>query len=124
MIKWVNWYAVPCFLLFAFMIFMLTYQPETNFSAKCIKVFDCKRIIIWRNNPCFFNRMKIRLNDVQCPERNTKKGMQARQYVRNQIYGKIIEIEIVKRRFWGWSDAIIYCNDTYINKAINTKWRK
>jgi hypothetical protein len=50
-------------------------------------------------------------------------GKMARRYVKNRIYGKIIDIEIVKRRFWGWSDAVIYCNGECINSIMETKWK-
>jgi len=88
-----------------------------------MKVFDCKHIIIWIDNKGFNNRMKIKLHGVQCPERTTIKGKQARAFVKKTIYGKMIDIEIVKRRFWGWSDAIIYCNGLCLNRTVQSKWK-
>jgi len=99
------------------------FQPETTFSARCIKVFDCKRIIVWLDNQFLYNRIKIRLNAVHCPERNTTRGKLAHAYVKNQIYGKMIDIKIVNRRFWGWSDAVVYSNGICLNNVIKTKWK-
>jgi len=112
-----------CLLLSICIVLPLQYQTESNFSARCIKVFDCKRIIVWIDKQWFCNRMKIRLDGVQCPNRTTMVGKMARRYVKNRIYGKIIDIEIVKRRFWGWSDAVIYCNGECINSIMETKWK-
>jgi len=121
----INRPAVFCLLISVFIFILIFFysQQETNFSAKCIKVFDCKRIIVWLDNQLLYNRMKIRLNDVQCPERNTTMGKQAREYLKNQIYGKMIDIEIVNRRFWGWSDAVVYYNGVCLNRALKKKWK-
>jgi len=118
----IKWFAVGCFLLFALIVFPFFYQPDTSFSARCIKVFDCKRIIVWTDSQWFCNRMKIRLNDIQCPERNTIVGKLSRDDLKKIIYGKMIDIEIVKHRFWGWSDAFIYYNGECLNSALKTKW--
>jgi hypothetical protein len=120
MIKWI---AVVCLMISVCIVLPLQYQSENNFSARCVKVFDCKRIIVWIENQWFCNRMKIRLDGIQCPNRTTIPGKQAHMYVKHRIYGKMIDIEIVKRRFWGWSDAIIYCNGVCLNSAMKTKWK-
>ena len=123
MIKWLR-YAFACFLLSVVVVIAYHYQPENSFSARCIKVFDCKRIIVWLDDQWFYNRMKIKLEGVQCPERTSTMGKKARAYVKSVIYGKIIDIEIVKRRFWGWSDAIIYYNGVCLNRDMKKKWKQ
>jgi hypothetical protein len=67
--------------------------------------------------------MKIKLDGVQCPERTTMDGQLALNYVKNRIYGKLVDIEVVKRRFWGWSDAVIYCNGVCLNIAMAKEWK-
>jgi len=86
------------------------------FSARCVKVFDCKRIIVRIDNHLFFNRMKIQLVNVQCPERTCRMGKQARQDLKNIIYGKMVDIKIVHKKIFGWSEAFVY----YDGKCINT----
>jgi len=124
MMKWFNWIVGGCLVISVIVFITFHYQKKTTFTAKCIKVFDCKRIIVWLDNQLFYNRMKIQLSDVQCPERTYMMGKQAREDLKNIIYGKIIDIEIVKSQFFGWSEAVIYCNGVCINTLIQTRWKK
>jgi len=116
------------YLLFALIIFLpvtivslKSCQATSRFSARCVKVYNGECIIARIDGHWFQNRIKLRLYKVQCPDRETISGQKARHYVKSMIYGQIIDVQVIRRRFWGWSEAMIYFNNICLNEAMIEK---
>ncbi|MBF0449918.1 MAG: hypothetical protein HQK75_04390 [Candidatus Magnetomorum sp.] len=107
-------------LLLAGMIYGLYMQvyATSTFSARCIKVIDGNRIIVWLDGRWFNNRLKIKLYGIQCPDRETSVGQKARSFVISQISGNRVDITVVQKCFWGWSSAIIHYNGMCLNDML------
>jgi len=101
-------------------IFYINNLSEPVFSAKCIKVLDASRIVVWLDSQWFSNRMKLRLHGIKCPDRKTDVGKLAWSLVKSQISGKTIDIKIVQRQIMGWSTAIVYYNDICLNEMVES----
>jgi len=96
-------------------------QTKKYFTARCIKVFDGRHLIVWVDNRWLKNRMKLRLTGIQCENRDLSQGNSAYQYLKSRISGEIIDIQLVHQRFWGWSDAVVSHNQSNLNHLMTEK---
>jgi endonuclease YncB( thermonuclease family) len=90
----------------------------SSFTARCIKIIDGSRMVVWHDDQWFSNRLKVQLYGITCPEKKTNAGKQSRAYVISQISGKIVDIQIIQKRLFGWSTAIVYYNNSCLNEML------
>lgn len=85
-----------------------------TFYAKVIAVLDGDTIKVLQDN----KEVKIRLAEIDSPEKSQAFGMDAKKYTSNLIFGKVVKIEYDKLDQYKRIIGKVYLNDTYINAEI------
>ncbi len=67
-------------------------------KGKVIKVKDGDTIVILDDN---YTQYTIRVADIDCPEKRQPFGKKAKQFVSNEIFGKIVKIKVKGKDRYG-----------------------
>jgi micrococcal nuclease len=62
--------------------------------------------------------VKIRLNGIDCPEKNQAFGSRAKQYTSSLIFGKKVRVKEKELDRYGRTIADIYLGDVWVNQVI------
>ena len=107
------------FIIFFCIVLINNNSGKKNFfSARCIKVIDGEKIVVWLDGRWFNNRLKVKLYGIKASDRNTDIGKKARYFVISQISGKLIKIRLINKKLWGWSSAVVYYNGLCLNEQL------
>lgn len=88
---------------------------KDTISVKVVGVTDGDTITALTANK---QQLKVRLAGIDAPERSQAYGMKARKHLADQIFGKIIELEIRGTDKYKRTLGIVYLNDQDINELM------
>jgi micrococcal nuclease len=63
-------------------------------------------------------QIKVRLAEIDCPEKKQPFGTKAKEELSNKIFGKHVKVEWTKKDRYGRVIGKVYLNDRYINKEM------
>ena len=102
------------FLLFFTLISSLTVNAEETFSGHVIKVADGDTLTLQVKN----RRLKIRLAEIDTPEKDQPYGNRSRAALVNKVMDKTIKVRVVSTDRYGRSIGYIYLKSNNINKEM------
>lgn len=88
---------------------------ENNFKATVIQVYDGDSITVETEANRIF---KIRLSDIDAPEKKQHHGIESRDYLRKLVLGKTVNIIKTDIDGYGRTVAKVYLENTYINREM------
>ena len=97
--------------LLAFLLIFLSPFGSEAWEGKVVRIIDGDTFIALKD----YRQIKVRLAEVNAPERGRPWSGQATEALKSQIAGKIVQIEQVGRDDFGRVLAIVWVNDTNIN---------
>lgn len=104
---------IPFFLIFFLPIFVFPRDFQTNGIVN--KVVDGDTIYIM----ALTNQLKIRLADIDCPEKDQPYGVEAKLFVANLVLGKEIIVKYKKKdRYKRIIGTVILTNGIYLNNEL------
>ncbi|MHB8055478.1 MAG: thermonuclease family protein [Candidatus Aminicenantales bacterium] len=72
-----------------------------TYTGKCVGIFDGDTLLVLKAG----KTVKIRLEGIDCPERDQALGKQARQYASSLAFGKIVQVRECYKDAFGRSVA-------------------
>ena len=100
--------------LFIFCIFLTQNVFAENLTGKVVSIADGDTVTILTDN----KQTKIRLAEIDTPEKNQPYGKKAKKALSDFIFGKIVRIEIDTIDRYGRTVGTIFLNDLNINKEM------
>ncbi len=88
---------------------------KETISVKVVGISDGDTITVLTANK---QQLKVRLAGIDAPERSQAFGMRARKHLADEIFGKIIELEVRGTDKYKRTLGIIYLNDQDINEKM------
>ncbi|PZU20144.1 MAG: nuclease [Shinella sp.] len=106
-------YNMRHYTLLLFLSFALNAQQQTG---KVVSVLDGDTVIVLDNNI----QTKLRLAEIDCPEKNQPFGKKAKQFTSDRVFSKTIFYEVTGKDKYGRSIAKIYYGPSkiYLNKEL------
>lgn len=102
-------------ILFLLSLFLsITVQADTTVSGKVIKVADGDTLTLRIKS----KQLKIRLAEIDTPEKAQAYGMLARKALVDKVMGEIINVRITTTDRYGRSIGHIFLNDRDINREM------
>ena len=100
--------------LFIFCV-ILTYNVfAENLSGKVISIADGDTVTLLNNN----QQTKIRLAEIDTPEKNQPHGKKSKQALSDFIFKKEVEVEVVTIDHYGRTVGTIFLDNQNINKEM------
>ena len=103
---------IAIILIFLIIYFLLC--PNEN-TYKVVSIIDGDTIVVLSMEK---KEIKIRLAEIDCPEKNQPYGPQAKQVLTNKLLNKQIKVVILKKDRYNRSICKIYLNNHYINQEM------
>ncbi len=91
-------------------------QDKKNISGKVIGITDGDTFSLLLENDNF--EIKVRLLDIDCPEKKQPYSQKAKQYVSNLIFGKLVNVQYSKKDGFGRVLGTIYVNKVNVNEEM------
>ncbi len=101
-------------LFFILCIFLTHNVFAENLTGKVVSIADGDTVTILTNN----KQTKIRLAEIDTPEKNQPYGKKAKKALSDFIFGKTVRIEIETIDRYGRTVGKIFLNDLNINKEM------
>lgn len=92
--------SLICTFLFSFIIY--------GFTGKVVSVSDGDTYTILTG---YNKQVKVRLQGVDCPEKNQAYGAKAKQYASNLVFGKNISVDVVSTDRYGRTIGVVKTSD-------------
>jgi len=103
-------------LIFSLLFFLISIISFSQTKAKVIGVFDGDTITVLLSDK---SKLKLRLAEVDCPEKGQAFAKNARQFTSDQIFGKqIIFFKTDKDRYGRDIAKIYYNNGKYLSEEL------
>jgi endonuclease YncB( thermonuclease family) len=96
------------FFIFLFFLTTLSYSQET-IIGKVIAITDGDTFKLLTKDSI---QIKVRLANIDCPERKQPFSKKAKQFASNSIFGKMVTIHVSKKDRYGRSIANVLYNDS------------
>jgi len=100
--------------LFFFCVILTHYVCAENLTGKVVSVADGDTITILTDN----KQTRIRLAEIDTPEKNQPYGKKAKKALSDFIFGKTVHIEVETIDRYGRTIGTIFLNDLNINKEM------
>lgn len=107
-----KWKAISPALLLAYLLFPLS---ALAFPAKVVGVTDGDTVKVLTSDQ---ELLKIRLAEIDTPERRQPWGTRAKQALSDLVFGKSVEVQPVTVDRYGRTIAHLYLGDLNINKEM------
>lgn len=78
-----------------------------SFQAKVVGLSDGDTLTVLRDR----SRLKVRLAEIDCPEKSQPFGSVARDFAAEQVFGKVVGVRVVEVDRYGRSVAVITTPD-------------
>ena len=101
-------------LVFIFCILLTNLTNAENLTGRVIAIADGDTVTIIKDN----QTTKIRLAEIDTPEKNQPYGKKAKKALSNFIFNKEVEVEIVTIDRYGRTVGKIFLNNQNINKEM------
>lgn len=96
-------------------IFFVLIVTLSDFEGKVVGVVDGDTIEVLKDG----KSIRVRLNGIDCPERNQDYGTKAKQYVSQLIFQHNVKVKVKELDRYGRTIADIYLSDgTWLNKKL------
>src|SRR5205809_7142993 len=82
--------CIHLFFLFVLSIPTQPFVPQAEFSGKCVGVIDGDTIDVLRNG----RAVRIRLEGIDCPEREQAFSAGAKQFTSELVFGKTVTVKV------------------------------
>ena len=100
------------------LLFLLVFQPlchaNEHFTGKVVKITDGDTLTVLVDR----KQVRIRLAEIDCPEKRQPWGNKAKQALSNLAFSKIIKVNPVTVGRYGRIIAHLIVNDREINKEL------
>ncbi len=100
------------FIILCVFIFILT-NSLYSFQAKVISMVNGDTIAVLSNE----KKIKIRFYGIDCPEKKQCYGLEAKTFVSNMVFGKMVEVKGFNKS-WDRLVALIYIKDVCLNEEL------
>jgi micrococcal nuclease len=102
--------------LFSFNLFLLNLVHKNKLNEKIIviSISDGDTITVLQNN----EEKKVRLSDIDAPEKNQPFGTKSKNILANKIFKKEVKIVYSKKDGFGRILGQVYLGDRFINKEM------
>ncbi len=100
----------------AFLLFFFACDPGTiDIAGEVVSVADGDTMTILTVSG---ERIKIRLEGIDAPERGQDYGTKARQYLNDLCYGKVVTVESRGEDQYGRTLGVVYLGDLNVNQEM------
>lgn len=112
----IGWYPMNRMTLLILLVFTCSQSfGAVDFKAKVIKIADGDTITVLREGSV---QIKIRLADIDCPERGQPWGRNATDALKNALTSDTVGIEVLDKDRYGRTIARVYLNSVSINRYM------
>jgi micrococcal nuclease len=97
------------------LIVLVLYVCFHSTTSNVVSITDGDTITILLKDK---TQQKVRLEEIDCPEKSQSFGKQAKEILSKKIFGKNIDISWTKKDQYGRVIGKVYLNGRYINKEM------
>jgi micrococcal nuclease len=94
--------------------FALVSISFNDFDGKVVGVIDGDTIDVLQDGKA----IRIRLNGIDCPEKNQAFGSKAKKFTSDAVFNKLVLVKVKELDRYGRTIADIYVDGIWLNKAI------
>jgi len=106
---------VSFLLLFCWALSTASFAAEGPYKAKVIGITDGDTLKVLTNES---QQVKIRLAEIDCPEKKQPWGNKAKQALSASTFQKMVTIDPVTKDRYGRTVAIVFVDGESVNKAL------
>ena len=99
-----------------FVLFIVFLQPSLadTYTGKVIGITDGDTLTVLKDN----KQYKIRLAEIDTPEKDQPYGNKAKQALSDLVFGKLVRIEVETTDRYGRTVGKVYLGNMYVNAAL------